>query len=80
MDLKEEGLNSFYNGNISELIWQYKQKEVVNKSKWNYIVVIREWLRKGHKEYKNQLITVDRFYIKKKKKKSMPFRLPKGKK
>lgn len=67
MDLKEEGLNSSYNGNISELIWQYKEKEVINKSKWNYTVVIREWLRKGHKDHKNQLITGDCFYIKKKK-------------
>lgn len=66
MDLKEGGLNSSYNGNISKLIWQYKQKEVINKSKWNYIVAVREWLRKGHKDYKNQMITVDCFYIKKK--------------
>lgn len=79
MDLKEGGLNSSYNGNISKLIWQYKQKEVINKSKWNYIVAVREWLRKGHKDYKNQMITVDCFYIKKKKK-IMPFRLQKRKK
>lgn len=76
MDLKDEGLNSSYNGNISELIWQNKQKEVINKSRWNYIVVFREWLRKGHKDYKNQLITEDCFYIKK----SMSFSLPKRKK
>lgn len=63
MNLKKEDLNTFYNGNISELIWQYKQKEVIDRSKWTYIVVIREQLSKGHKNCKNQMITVDCFYI-----------------
>lgn len=33
MDLNKEDLKTSYNGNISELIWQYEQKEVTNKSK-----------------------------------------------
>lgn len=64
MDLKKEGLNTSYNGNIPELIWQHKQKEVIDRSKRTYTVVMREQLRKGHKNCKNQVITVDCFYIK----------------